>query len=85
MKLSLEQNKIVPLKSMMTIADGIAVKTPQELTFSLAKQYVDEVVTVNDEEIANALYLLLLALTFRSKAAFYPLFFLFHQQLHQDS
>jgi threonine dehydratase len=59
MKLSLEQNKIVPLKSMMTIADGIAVKTPQELTFSLAKQYVDEVVTVNDEEIANALYLLL--------------------------
>jgi threonine dehydratase len=59
MKLSLEQNKIVPLKSIMTIADGIAVKTPKELTFSLAKQYVDEVVTVNDEEIANALYLLL--------------------------
>jgi threonine dehydratase len=59
MKLSLEQNKIVPLKSIMTIADGIAVKTPKELTFSLAQQYVDEVVTVNDEEIANALYLLL--------------------------
>ena len=59
MKLSLEQNKIVPLKSIMTIADGIAIKTPQELTFSLAQQYVDKVVTVNDEEIANALYLLL--------------------------
>jgi threonine dehydratase len=59
MKLSLEQNKIVPLKSIMTIADGIAVKTPKELTFSLAQQYVDEVVTANDEEIANALYLLL--------------------------
>jgi threonine dehydratase len=59
MKLSLEQNKIVPLKSIMTIADGIAVKTPKELTFSLAKQYVDTVVTVNDEEIANTLYLLL--------------------------
>jgi threonine dehydratase len=59
MKLSLEQKKIVPLKSIMTIADGIAIKTPKELTFSLAQQYVDEVVTVNDEEIANALYLLL--------------------------
>ncbi len=59
MKQSLEQNKIVPLKSVATIADGIAVKTPKELTFSLAKQYVDEVVTVNDDEIANALYLLL--------------------------
>jgi threonine dehydratase len=59
MKLSLEKNRIVPLKSIMTIADGIAVKTPKELTFSLAKQYVDSVVTVNDEEISNALYLLL--------------------------
>lgn len=59
MKRSLEENKIVMLKSMLTIADGIAVKTPQDLTFSLAKNYVDEVVTVNDEEIANALYMLL--------------------------
>jgi threonine dehydratase len=59
MKLSLEQHKIVPLKSIMTIADGIAVKTPKDLTFALAKKYVDRVVTVNDEEIANALYLLL--------------------------
>lgn len=59
MKLSLEQHKIIPLKSIMTIADGIAVKTPKDLTFTLAEQYVDEIVTVDDEEIANALYLLL--------------------------
>lgn len=59
MKLSLEQQKIVPLKSIMTIADGIAVKTPKDLTFALAQHYIDEVVTVNDEEIANTLYLLL--------------------------
>ncbi|MCU0850971.1 MAG: threonine ammonia-lyase [Candidatus Thermoplasmatota archaeon] len=59
MKLSLEQHKIVPLKSIMTIADGIAVKTPKDLTFALAQQYIDQVVTVNDEEIANTLYLLL--------------------------
>jgi threonine dehydratase len=59
MKKSLEENKIVPLKTINTIADGIAVKTPKEITFELAKKYVDDVFTVNDEEIANALYLLL--------------------------
>ena len=59
MKQSLEKKKIIPLKSMNTIADGIAVKTPGDITFSLAKKYVDDVVTVNDEEISNALYLLL--------------------------
>lgn len=59
MKHSLEKNKIIPLKSIETIADGIAVKIPGDLTFKLAKQFVDETVTVNDEEISNALYLLL--------------------------
>jgi len=59
MKQSLEKEKIIPLKSMDTIADGIAVKTPGDLTYNLAKKYVDEVVTVNDEEISNALYLML--------------------------
>lgn len=59
MKQSLEKKKIIPLKSIDTIADGIAVKTPGDLTFNLAKKYVDKVVTVNDEEISNALYLML--------------------------
>ncbi len=59
MKHSLEKNMIMPLKSIETIADGIAVKIPGELTFKLAKQFVDETVTVNDEEISNALYLIL--------------------------
>jgi threonine dehydratase len=59
MKLSLEQHKIVPLQSINTIADGIAVKTPKELTFEIAEQYLDTVAAVNDEEIAYALYLLL--------------------------
>jgi len=59
MKLSLEQHKIVPLQSINTIADGIAVKTPKELTFEIAQRYVDQVVTVNDEDIAYTLYLLL--------------------------
>ncbi|HVQ00323.1 MAG TPA: threonine ammonia-lyase [Candidatus Thermoplasmatota archaeon] len=59
MKLSLEKHAIVPLQSINTIADGIAVKTPKELTFEIAERYIDEVVTVNDEDIAYALYLLL--------------------------
>jgi threonine dehydratase len=59
MKLSLEKHTIVPLQSINTIADGIAVKTPKELTFEIAERYVDRVVAVNDEDIAYALYLLL--------------------------
>lgn len=59
MKRSLELKRIVPLKSISTIADGIAVKTPGELTFKLVQRYVDDVVTVKDEEIARTLYLLL--------------------------
>lgn len=42
-----------------TIADGIAVKNPGILTFSLIQQYVDEMVTVTDAEIAAAILLLL--------------------------
>ena len=38
-----------------TIADGIAVKRPAELTLRLIEQYVDEVVTVTDDEIARTM------------------------------
>lgn len=43
----------------MTIADGIAVKNPGTLTVALIQQYVDEMVTVSDAEIAAAILLLL--------------------------
>ncbi|MGC9308256.1 MAG: threonine ammonia-lyase [Thermoplasmatota archaeon] len=56
---SLRRGELTPLTSMSTIADGIAVKHPAELTFELVKQYVDDLVTVTDEEIARTLYLLL--------------------------
>jgi len=59
MKQSLLNGKPEKLTSMSTIADGIAVKTPGNLTFEIARQYVDEVITVTDEEIAHAAYLLL--------------------------
>ena len=42
-----------------TIADGICVKTPGSLTMELIRSYVDEMVTVTDEEIAEAILLLL--------------------------
>jgi threonine dehydratase len=59
MKISVENNKIIPLKKLDTIADGIAVKTPGNITFSLVKKYVDELVSVSDAEISKAIYLLL--------------------------
>lgn len=45
--------------SALTIADGIAVKKPGELTTRIIRQYVDEMVTVSDDEIAEAILLLL--------------------------
>lgn len=38
-----------------TIADGIAVKRPGRLTFALMQRYVDEIVTVSDDQIADAM------------------------------
>ncbi len=56
---SLRQKEIVHLPSVSTIADGIAVKTPGENTFALTSKYVDEVVTVTDDEIAAAILALM--------------------------
>jgi len=56
---SMKSGKPEKLVNMHTIADGIAVKTPGILTYEAARQYVDEFVTVSDEEIAHAAYLLL--------------------------
>lgn len=47
------------LPAATTIADGIAVRRVGELTLGLARRYVDAVVTVSEEEIANAILLLL--------------------------
>ena len=54
-----EKGDIVTLHSASTIADGIAVKRPGELTFKIIEKYVDDLVTVSDTEIAHATYLLL--------------------------
>ena len=59
MKASLEAGHVVELDSAKTIADGIAVKHPGELTFALCRQYLDEIVTVDDDEIAQAILFLM--------------------------
>ena len=49
----------LPFPAAKTIADGIAVRRAGERTLPLAQKYVDEIVTVEEEEIANAILLLL--------------------------
>src|SRR5580658_796379 len=59
MKAALEQGSPITLPPKMTIADGIAVRIAGAITFPLVARYVDEIVTVDEEEIANAILLLL--------------------------
>ncbi len=56
---SRKAGKIVTLDSANTMADGIAVKKPGEITFELCEKYVDEIVTVSEDEITNAILRLL--------------------------
>jgi threonine dehydratase len=56
---SLEAGSVVTVQRPATMADGIAVKAPSELTLAHALAYVDDVLTVSEEEISSALVLLL--------------------------
>ncbi|MCD8095106.1 MAG: threonine ammonia-lyase [Ruminococcus sp.] len=56
---SLREDKILCLDSVSTIADGIQVKEPGENTFKYCKEYVDEVVTVSEDEISSAILALI--------------------------
>ena len=59
MKAAVEQGAVVTLPAEKTIADGIAVRCAGVETLPLVRKYVDEIVTVDEEEIANAILLLL--------------------------
>ena len=59
MEKSIIDGEIETLSNVQTIADGIAVKTPGDLTYELVKQYVDGIFTVTDDEIALAILTLL--------------------------
>ena len=56
---SVRDHKIERLGAVSTIADGIAVKEPGDHTFEYCQKYVDEIVTVNDDEIAAAILTLM--------------------------
>lgn len=56
---AVRDGKIECLESVSTIADGIAVKEPGENTFALVSEYVDEIVTVTDDEISAAILALM--------------------------
>ena len=56
---SMEKAERIHLDSVSTIADGIAVKEPGDLTYELCQKYVDEIVTVSDDEIAAAILALI--------------------------
>ena len=59
MKKSIDDGEIEELSSVSTIADGIAVKKPGDNTYAICQKYVDEIVTVTDDEISAAILALM--------------------------
>ncbi|MBQ6986276.1 MAG: threonine ammonia-lyase [Oscillibacter sp.] len=56
---SFREDGIITLDTVATFADGIAVKTPGDLTYAMAREYVDEMVSVSEDEIAAAILALI--------------------------
>lgn len=54
---SIKQNKVAELDKIDVFADGCAVKKVGELTYSICKEYVDDIIIVNNNEISNAIKL----------------------------
>ena len=59
MQRALARGHIETLEKVKTIADGIAVKQPGDLTYDICRHFVDEVVTVTDDEISAAILALM--------------------------
>ena len=59
MKNSLESGKLETIDGGFTVADGISVRTPGKQTFEIIKDKIDEIVLVDDDEIINAMFLLM--------------------------
>jgi len=82
MKTALADGAPVRLPPATTIADGIAVRRVGETPFALVKEFVDEIVTVSEGEIANAVLLLLeIEKTVAEGAAAVPLAALMHKKI----
>ena len=54
MKASLEAGHIVTLPTVDTIADGVAVKTPGDQVFPYIQENLDDIITINDDELVSA-------------------------------
>lgn len=54
---ALETGSVIPLESLSTVADGLATKMAGALCLSHVQHFVDQIITVNDEEISEALLL----------------------------
>ncbi|MCF6376579.1 threonine ammonia-lyase [Nocardioides KLBMP 9356] len=65
---SLAAGQPVPLESMSTMADGIAVGRPGDITFAAVRDHVDDIITVSEESLSQAL----LALVERAKQVVEP-------------
>lgn len=59
MSRSIQSGHILTLPSAPTIADGVKVQTPGEITFDLTRKYVDGIVIVNEKQIKKAIITLL--------------------------
>ncbi|MFD3448231.1 threonine ammonia-lyase [Microbacteriaceae bacterium 4G12] len=59
MQQSIKENRLITVESTPTMADGIAVKRPGELTFQLIQKYVDDIFCVDEMEIARTMLMLL--------------------------
>ena len=54
MKASIEAGHVVSLPSAVTIADGVAVRTPGDVVFPYIQENVDEILTIEDDELVEA-------------------------------
>jgi threonine dehydratase len=57
--LSRQEGKITAVEPLPSIADGIAIKSVGQITFPIIEEYVDEITTVSDDEIATAILTLI--------------------------
>ncbi|MHA1797915.1 MAG: threonine ammonia-lyase [Candidatus Helarchaeota archaeon] len=59
MRKSINEGKVIELKSVDTIADGIAIKKPGDITFNIIKELIDDIILVDEDEVANAILMLM--------------------------
>jgi threonine dehydratase len=59
MKISIDEGQVTRLAAVKTSAEGVAVKQPGDLPFAIAKNFIDEIITVSEKDIMEAVLLLL--------------------------